>query len=335
MPDFAGGGEKLVYEMAKNLQARGIEVAVLTTGDPKVKSYEGIRTIRMPINRFMMNLSWRKIVKVAKNFDIIQTSTYNAAFPSYIAGKIAGKPVSCFVLGMYGKRWLRMRGLLFGTVSRIVERVILKRAYDKLLFISEYSRKWGKEIKINMKNTGVISPGVDVSSYKPKKKENFVLFSGRFAKQKGVYTILKVAKRMPDIKFVLMGWGEEEDKMRELASPNAEFSSLRLKDGKKFFDVYARAPIFFMPSVAESFGITIIEAMAAGCAVVSTIDLPYKGKHVKVDDVNGMVKALRSLVHNPETAKMGKENIRRAKTFTWKRFTDKLVSVYEDMLRKL
>ena len=32
--------------------------------------------------------------------------------------------------------------------------------------------------------------------------------------QKGVYVIIKVAKLFPNIKFVMMGWGTEEKKLR-------------------------------------------------------------------------------------------------------------------------
>ena len=52
MPDVSGGGEQIVYEYVKRLVARGHEVTVLTTGDPKIKEYEGIRTVRLPIPRY-------------------------------------------------------------------------------------------------------------------------------------------------------------------------------------------------------------------------------------------------------------------------------------------
>ena len=139
MPDFAGGGEKLAYEMAKNLQKKGIEVKVLTTGNPKIKEFEGIQTIRLPINRFLMNFAFFQIIKHAKDVDIIQTSNYNACFPSWIAAKILKKPIFCFAFGLYGKRWLSMRGLIKGTFSRIVEKIQLNRGYTKNLFLSDYS----------------------------------------------------------------------------------------------------------------------------------------------------------------------------------------------------
>lgn len=36
--------------------------------------------------------------------------------------------------------------------------------------------------------------------------------------QKGVYDIIKVAKLFPNIKFVMMGWGTKEKKLRWMAS---------------------------------------------------------------------------------------------------------------------
>src|SRR5580693_4467204 len=48
-PDFAGGGEYVVLETARGLLQRGVDVRVLTTGDPRITEYEGIPTVRLPI----------------------------------------------------------------------------------------------------------------------------------------------------------------------------------------------------------------------------------------------------------------------------------------------
>ena len=330
MPDFAGGGEKLVYEMAKHLQKRGIEVKVLTTGDSKIKEYDGIPTIRLKRNRFLMNFAFLKIMKHAKDCDLIQTSNYNAAFPSWLAGKLLKKPVFCFAFGLYGKRWLKMRGLIKGTISRIVEKIQLNRSFTKNLFLSDYSRNWGLEIGIPKNRTQVINPGLHLKNYKPETKEPFVLFSGRFAKQKGVYDIIKVAKLLPDIKFVMMGWGEEENKLRKLATKNIKFLNLSLKDKKQFFNMYSKASDFFLLSYGETFGFVLVEAMASGCPIVSTIPLGFEGKLTNPGDIKAMADAIKYLINNPKQAqKLGKENIKLSKKYTWERFTDKLINLYK------
>ena len=55
----------------------------------------------------------------------------------------------------------------------------------------------------------MIRSGVYFDDYEDEKKEPYVLFSRRFINQKGVYDIIKVAKLLPNIKFVMMGWGTD------------------------------------------------------------------------------------------------------------------------------
>jgi glycosyltransferase involved in cell wall biosynthesis len=335
MPDFSGGGEKLVYEMAKHLQKVGHEIKVLTTGDPKITSFEGIETIRLPINRYFMNLAIFPIIKAAKWADVIQTSTYNSCLPSWLAGKILRKPVVCLIMSYWNKRWQEMRPGIKGIISKFFEKVQTHRTYDKKIFLSDFSKDFAINYGMSDKNTTIINPGVDIKDYIPKKKRNFVLFSGRFAKQKGVYDVLEVAKKLPNIKFILMGWGEEEKEMRKLATKNVKFLNYSLKDGKRFFEMYGKAPIFFLPSYGETFGFVLVEAMASGCAIVSTIPLGYEGTVIKVSNIDMMTKKIQYYFDHPkETLELGKKNVELAKKFNWENFTKQLVNVYEQVLNK-
>jgi hypothetical protein len=90
-PEFVGGGESLMLRICLGLKERGFDVKVLTSGNPKIKSYEGIETARIPINRYMMNLTLFQILKHAKEADLIQTSSGNLCFPSWLAAKILKK----------------------------------------------------------------------------------------------------------------------------------------------------------------------------------------------------------------------------------------------------
>ncbi len=337
MPDFSGGGEKLVYEMAQNLQKRGHQVKVLTTGNPKISSYENIQTIRIPLNRYLMNLALFPIIREAKWADIIQTSTYNACFPSWLAGKILHKPVVCLVMSFWGKQWLKMRGIFKGFFSMVIEGIQVKRKYAQLIFLSDFSKKFALSSGFSQHkdNMTIINPGVDIKDYQMLEKEDFVLFSGRFAKQKGVYDLIKVAQKLPEIKFVMMGWGEEEETLREIAPENVSFISYSLKDGQKFFEMYSRAPLFFLPSYGETFGFVLVEAMASGCAIVSTIPLGFKGAVVETGNVEQMAKSIDNLMSDQEQMKQfGQENQHLAQKFNWDNFTDKLIAVYEEIIRK-
>lgn len=333
MPDFHGGGEMIAYELAKGLLEKGVDVEVLTTGDPGIKEFDGIKTTRMSINRYLMNLAAPIVWKHAKSCDIIQTLNYNACFPSWTAGKLMKKPVVCIVTGLYGKRWMKMRGPVLGNLSKWVERFQINRSYDRILFLSEFSRQIGIGAGIPKELTDVVNPGIDHKKFKAKRKNFFVLFMGRFAKQKGVYNLIEVAKQLSDVNFKLVGKGEEEEKLKSIAPKNVEFLNLNFKSGKPFYDLYSRAAIFCLPSIAETFGLVIVEAMASGCAIISTVPLDYEGIRIEAGNNKRLADAIRHLIENPrKTLRMGRTNIEKSKKYNWDDFIKKVMKIYEEVL---
>lgn len=334
MPDFCGGGEKIMYELAKNLAKKGVQVKVLTTGKPEIKEYEGIKTIRLPINRYLMNLAFFSILKEAKDCDLIHCSSYNAFFPAWLAGKISRKPVICYAMGLYGKRWLKMRGWLGGIISRIGEKIQLKRSYDRMVFLSDYSKELGKEIGIEGEKIRVVNPGVEAKEFKEAKKKEFVLFAGRFAKQKGVDSVIEAAKRLPKIKFVMIGWGEEEERLKRVAPANITFYNGK-NNRKKLLELYSEALVCFFPSVGETFGLVITEAMASGCAIVSTIPLDYEGFRVEPGAGEEMAERIKYLIDNKEMAlEMGRKNAEKAKNYSWEKSAEEFLEIYREVMKK-
>ena len=97
-PEVAGGGETIVYNLVKGLIKRGHQVTVLTTGNPRIKEFDGIKTIRVPVNRYLMNLSYPTILKHAVGYDLIQTTSGNMCFPSWKASKTLNNPICCLIL---------------------------------------------------------------------------------------------------------------------------------------------------------------------------------------------------------------------------------------------
>jgi len=333
-PDVAGGGELIVSELARGLRSKGVDVEVLTTGDPRITSFEGIPTHRLPVHRYLFNLAFPFVASRAKSFDIIQSFSFNASLPSYVASKFAHKPVVNFVMGVYGGLWKDMKGPVVGRLFSFLERVQLARNFDRTLFLSDFSMKIGE--KIGVKKTGVVHPGVDARLFRPAKKEPFVLFVGRLSKQKGVDYLVEAAKALPEVKFVVVGEGEEGERLRSVAPANVEFKGWLEPRSKELLDLYSRALVFCMPSIGEGFGIVLLEAMASGCAIVSTVPLDYEGANVPPKSSGALEAAVRSLVGDPKkTEALGRRNAELSKDYSWDAAAEKLKKMYEELLKGL
>ncbi|HWB83062.1 MAG TPA: glycosyltransferase family 4 protein [Bryobacteraceae bacterium] len=331
-PDFGGGGEYIVEGTARYLAQRGVDVTVVTTGDPAQNSHSGIPIIRMPVSRYRMNLATGRIAELARGVELIQTFNYHACLPSLIAGRRHHKPVVLLLLGLFGETWKEMKGPVAGKAFLAWEKFLMRRSFSRFLFLSEYSRKMGIEFGAPPDRSLVNTYGLDTAYFHPApEKEPYVLFAGKLDIRKGVYDLLAAAKELPQVKFKILGWGPEEQAMRAAATTNVEF--LGFDQGELRRQTLAAASIFVLPSRAEGLPVALMEAMAAGCAVVCTLPFEYEGARVPVGDRAQLTSALARLWSDPRaTRRMGEENRRTAEAFTWDRYIDVLLDVYAGLL---
>jgi len=336
-PDFTGGGEKLTLKMIQLLKEKGHEIKVLTSGDPEIKEYEGIPTIRIPKNRYFLNLEFSKILEEAEDVDLIQTSSGNMAFPSWKAAKKLKKPISCHVHHIFGSYWRDVRGPILGRFFEFGEKVVLTRPYDAIVFQNYNSRNIGLKIGVKENKIHMIQPGIDWEKYQMKiKKEPFVLFVGSFnmdkpqIRIKGLKYLLEAARQLPHVNFIIVGGGKEIDKMKMHFEKNIIFTGPLV--GKTLIEIYNRALIFCCSSLTEGFGLSLLEAMASGCATISTIDIGQEGPKIESKNTEQIVKSIKYLIENEDVAKdIGERNREIAKKFTWKRFIDNYIEIYKSI----
>ena len=86
--------------------------------------------------------------------------------------------------------------------------------------------------------------------------------------RKGHEPFVRAAALLPDVSFVLVGnWRDDAiDHLRSLATPNVTFTG-KVSD-EALHNYYAEASVYAQPSLHEGFGLSVAEAMLAGCIPV-------------------------------------------------------------------
>jgi alpha-1,2-mannosyltransferase len=121
-------------------------------------------------------------------------------------------------------------------------------------------RKWGREAK-------VIYPPVDVENFSPAKKEDFIVTVGRFVRTKNYELIVEVAKRIPQLKFIIIGRKQEHDTYYQKIKKSKPSNLILATDlsTAEMSSLLSKARLYLHTMIGEHFGISVVEAMASGC----------------------------------------------------------------------
>jgi alpha-1,3-rhamnosyl/mannosyltransferase len=103
--------------------------------------------------------------------------------------------------------------------------------------------------------------------------------------------------------------------------------------------LYAGADLFCLPSLHEGFGLTVLEAMVQGTAVVCS-DLPAlrevvgeAAQFVGAQDARGWASTVAELLADPgRRARLGAAGVKRAALFSWERCVQATRAIYEEVL---
>lgn len=157
-------------------------------------------------------------------------------------------------------------------LTTIIEKEIFKRA-DNIYAQSNYTKNKIEEILLysdnNLLNISVVHP--PLKFYRTKiiyKKDNYLIFVGRLDKRKNLKMLIETMNHMPDRRLVIVGRGNHSSLEKIQKHNNITYTGEISEKEKIKLIQHAQAMI--ITSNQEGFCISIAEAMAYGCPVVST-----------------------------------------------------------------
>jgi len=116
------------------------------------------------------------------------------------------------------------------------------------------------------RRASVVHPFVDAARFeRPRRPGQHYLMVGAFAPNKRVDLAVEAFNRL-GLPLLLVGQGQEEERLKQLAGPRVQL--LGPLSNELIAGLYASARAFIFPGV-EDFGITPLEAMAAGTPVIA------------------------------------------------------------------
>jgi phosphatidyl-myo-inositol alpha-mannosyltransferase len=174
-----------------------------------------------------------------------------------------------------------------------------------------------------------------------------ILFVGRFEERKGLIHLLKayhrLRKRKVDARLLVIGAGPKQREYRRFVGlrgiRDVEFLG-RVSDADKV-RYFASADIYCAPNTGqESFGIVLLEAMAAGVPIVASdihgfkqvIQRNVQGLLVEPRNPRALAAALYALARDPDLRhEMGEAGRARAPEYSWDRVTERIVDYYYEV----
>jgi glycosyltransferase involved in cell wall biosynthesis len=184
--------------------------------------------------------------------------------------------------------------------------------------------------------SAVIPNGREPSNFLPLPKEPFILAAGRLWDQaKNINALSAVAPELPWPVYVA-GEVEHPEGGRPV---HAQVRPLGRLDRTELSEWFGRASIYALPARYEPFGLSVLEAALAGCALVLG-DIPSLREvwsdtalYVPPNDSVALRTTLRRLIENPdERAELARRSRSRAFRYTPERMVGGYLAHYRSLV---
>ncbi|MDI6605627.1 MAG: glycosyltransferase family 4 protein [Candidatus Omnitrophota bacterium] len=327
-----GGITSYVLRLGSALKANGHNIYVASSGGELLPEFiaGGLIYIRIPIKTKCevspkIIFSLFKLLPLLKNkeIELIHCNSRTTQVLGHLLSKYGGIPYISTCHGFFKKRLSRMILPCWG--KRVIAISLEVRAH----LLNDFK---AEETKIR-----VINHGVDMGKFRSspaqdsrRAKEKFGLGDwpvvgniGRLSDVKGqeylIRAMKKVLQELPRAQLLIIGEGRMKQQLLGLVNSLGISGNVYLfPSAKEMQEALSAMDLFVMPSLKEGLGLALMEAMAAGKAIVASgvggiktlIKDGFNGLLVPPKDVDGLTAAILRLLGDPEESRRLGENAR-------------------------
>lgn len=331
-PPLGGGASPVSYEIAKGYVKLGHSVTVVTMGFkglPKYEKKDGIKIHRVwclrskkeichPHEMLSYVISAKRFLRkhlLNNRYDINHT---HFIIPTGIISLWAKKKFGLkYIITSHGSDVIGYNNDRFNFIHLFTKNM-LRKVCDNSNLITTPSNYLKELIRKNIANYSddkliKIPNGIDPSIYVPKKKKRIILSTGRLLPRKGFQYLIKAVSN-EDIGYEvhICGDGPMMDELKKLAEESKTkiiFHGWIDNNSKEYKDLLGSSSIYVLASLKENASIALLEAMSAGCAVITSNvsgcpeTVGDVGLKVNPSDVEDLRRKIYGLIEIPKIIK--------------------------------
>ena len=208
--------------------------------------------------------------------------------------------------------------------------------------------------RLGIGNVGLWRRGVDADAFHPRFRshamraemtaenpdDTLLLYVGRLSDEKQIEHIRPTLEALPNTRLALVGDGPARAGLERCFAglPVTFMGYLR---GERLSQAYASADIFVFPSRLETFGLVVIEAMAAGLPVAAArvggvddmVSEGVNGYSFASGDTAMLLESVRKIARDRATIRrMGQQSRAYAEGQSWETIMNELIEVYAGLI---
>jgi glycosyltransferase involved in cell wall biosynthesis len=338
---YRGGIEHRVHQIAKRLAKRH-DVTIVTSRMPGTlasETLEGYQIIRLDSDYFnIYNPPFVSTPGLLRKLMAMEADVVDFHYrwaPSYAKAtrRYPGRKVFT-----YHNTFGEGIGLMhpFSVLNDILWRRNLREC-DRIVCVSEFVKRDLAKRGFDRAKLTAVPNGIEMPERSDGQEGDFILFVGRLVATKGLAYLIQ-AMRQVDSKLIICGEGPELNHLKRLIA-RYQLEQKVVLAGRVTQDhrdrLMSTCKMFVMPSVFESYGIAVAEAMSYGRPIVASYvgGLPEvvqdAGLFFRPKDAKGMAVQINQLLHDPaQRMTLGRKARELARAYSWDNVAGEMEAVY-------